>query len=72
MSIKSFLSKIVAKRIVNQTEKWSGNPVQTQNKIFKELIQSAKNTAFGKDHNFDQITSYEEFAKTFPFEITKQ
>jgi len=66
MSIKSFLSKIVAKRIVNQTEKWSGNPVQTQNKIFKELIQSAKNTAFGKDHNFDQITSYEEFAKNVP------
>lgn len=66
MSIKSFLSKIVAKKIVRQTEKWSVNPVETQKKIFRELVQNAKNTAFGKDHNFDQITSHEGFVKNVP------
>jgi len=66
MSIKSFLSKIVAKRIVNQTKKWSENPVQTQQSVFLQLIQSAGQTAFGKDHHFDRISSFEDFAKQVP------
>lgn len=66
MSIKSFLSKIVAKKIVSQTKKWSENPVQTQQKVFRELIKNAKNTAFGKDHNFKAISSFEDFAEYVP------
>ncbi len=63
MSVKSFLSKIVAKRIVSQTKKWSENPVQAQQKVFSELIEKARHTAFGKDHNFTDIHSYEDFAR---------
>jgi hypothetical protein len=66
MSIKSFLSKIVAKVIVNQTKKWSENPVQTQQNVFLQLIKSAQHTAFGKDHHFDKISSFEDFAKYVP------
>ena len=30
-------------------------------KVFRELISRAKNTNFGKDHNFATIKSYEDF-----------
>lgn len=66
MSIKSFLSKIVAKVVVKQTKKWSENPIQTQQNVFSQLIKSAQHTAFGKDHHFEKIASYEDFVKYVP------
>lgn len=72
MSIKSFLSKIFAKKMVAQTKKWSENPVQTQEKVFRELIKNAKNTSFGKDHNFEKIESYQDFAKQVPIRDYEQ
>src|SRR5690554_7269094 len=72
MSIKSFLSKIIAKIIVAQTKKWAENPQETQEKVFRDLIQSAKKTAFGKDHNFDKISSFEDFARQVPIRDYEQ
>ena len=72
MSIKSFLSKIIAKIIVAQTKKWAENPERTQEKIFRNLIQSAQKTAFGKDHNFDEISSFEDFARQVPIRDYEQ
>ena len=66
MSIKSFLGKQLAKLIVLQTQKWSGNPVKTQKKVFKHLIREAKDTAFGRDHYFSSIKSYEDFKAKVP------
>src|SRR5690606_29904029 len=66
MFIKRFLSKILAKTIVNQTKKWSENPIKTQQKVFQELIASGKNTAFGKEHHFDKIHNYKDFATHVP------
>src|SRR5690606_41416923 len=66
MSIKSFLSKIVANVVVKQTKKWSENPIQTQQNVFSQLIKSAQHTAFGKDHHFDKIASYEDFVNYVP------
>jgi hypothetical protein len=66
MSVKRFLSKIVAQAVVNQTKKWSENPAETQQKVFQELLAKAKNTAFGKDHQFEKIRNFEDFAKRVP------
>jgi hypothetical protein len=66
MSLKSLGAKLFAKIIVNRIQKWATNPVETQQKVFKTLISEAKNTAFGKDHGFQNITSFEEFAKKVP------
>ena len=63
MSLKSTLAIPFAKKAQKKVYKWAYNPHKTQQKIFKELIKKAKNTAFGKDHNFDKITSYSEFKK---------
>ncbi|MBC8643439.1 GH3 auxin-responsive promoter family protein [Flavobacterium lindanitolerans] len=50
----------------DKTQKWAGNPVETQERVFKNLIQQAKDTQFGKDHNFSGILSYSDFAKNVP------
>jgi hypothetical protein len=66
MSLKSISAKVFAKIVVNRIESWSANPVETQQKVFKKLIANAKDTAFGKDHNFNTIISVADFAKQVP------
>lgn len=66
MSIKTFAAKIFAKHIHKKTLKWSKNPVETQKKVLQELLALAKKTQFGKDHNFKNIISLEDFAKHVP------
>ena len=66
MSIKQLFAKKWAKRAVNNTNKWAQNPIATQEKVLKMLLQKAKNTAFGQDHGFAQIDSYEDFVKQVP------
>lgn len=66
MSIKSFAAKIFAGIVYNQTQKWAENPVETQQKVFASLIAKAKDTAFGRDHGFNTIQSYNDFAAKVP------
>ena len=61
MSIKSILAIPFAKKAQRKVYKWAFEPHKTQQKVFKELIKKAKNTAFGRDHNFHKITTYSEF-----------
>lgn len=66
MSLKSLAAKLFAKRIVSKSKQWIDNPIATQEKVFQDLIQQAKHTEFGKDHEFTQIKSYEDFTKRIP------
>ncbi len=66
MGFRSVLSKPFAAHISRQTRKWASRPVESQHKILKELLHSAKNTLFGRDHHFDQIDSYESFKSSVP------
>ena len=66
MSIKSILAKPFAKYIATKFYKQSNNAVKTQHEVFEKLISEAQRTAFGKDHNFDKINSYEDFKKQVP------
>lgn len=72
MSIKSIAAKIFAQVIHNKIQKWVQNPVATQQKVFEDLIASAKATQFGKDHNFSEIKSFEDFAKQVPIRDYEQ
>lgn len=66
MSIKSVAAKIFARKIYNQTQLWANKPVETQLKVFKYLVENAKETEFGKDHHFDNIKTFENFQKNVP------
>jgi len=66
MSVKSFLSLPFANYVVLKNKKWKYNAINSQKKVFKNLINSAKNTQFGKDHDFSKINSYSDFIKNVP------
>ncbi len=66
MGIRSFLAKPFAAYIASETKKWSLEPFRSQQEIFKNLIDEAKDTAFGRDHNFSSIRNYADFKKQVP------
>jgi hypothetical protein len=66
MSVKSFLSLPFANYVVLKNKKWKYNAINSQKKVFENLINSAKKTQFGKDHNFSKIYSYSDFIKNVP------
>ncbi len=66
MSLKSLAAKIFAKRIAKKTKKWVDNPILTQERLLKNLLEKAQRTAFGKDHNFKEIKSHADFIKNVP------
>lgn len=66
MSIKTFFAKKLARKAVKKVQKWANNPVDTQQKVFKNLIESAKKTQFGQDHEFDQIRNHADYVKRVP------
>jgi len=66
LSLKSALAKPFAKRIYNKVQKWANNPIETQHKVFQELISEATSTQFGQDHDFVSINNHEDFVKRVP------
>ena len=66
MGLKSKLGRPYAKIVGNSNKNWIKNPINAQNRIFKSLIKSAQNTAFGIDHCFEKIKSYEDFQTNVP------
>ena len=66
MSLKSFGAKIFAKSIRKKIDKWASKPEATQEKVFQELIEKARDTKFGQDHDFKNIKSYSDFTKNVP------
>lgn len=64
--MKKYLAKLFAHYIVSKNEKWIKNPHQAQRKTFQKLIQTATNTQFGKDHNFESIQAYKDFQDRVP------
>ena len=66
LSIKSVLAKLFAKRIYKKVQKWANNPIETQNRVFQDLISEATNTQFGQDHDFVSINNYKDFVKRVP------
>ncbi|XMO87905.1 GH3 auxin-responsive promoter family protein [Algibacter sp. AS12] len=66
LSLKSVLAKPFAKRIYKKVQKWANNPIETQEKVFRELISQAASTEFGKDHDFKSIKNHNDFIKRVP------
>ena len=66
MSIKSFAAKIFAAYIRKKIDKWADDPHRTQERVFKDLIEKARDTQFGKDHDFHNIKSHADFIAKVP------
>ena len=66
MGLKASLSLPYARYHASRIKKWHRNAAATQEKIFRELIDGARNTAFGKDHDFGGIRTYSDFKERVP------
>ena len=66
MGWKSKLIYPFAKKIASDVRYWSANAVKTQEAIFHNLIDKAKETVFGKDHDFSKIKDYNSFKELIP------
>ncbi|MBB5623343.1 phenylacetate-coenzyme A ligase PaaK-like adenylate-forming protein [Pedobacter cryoconitis] len=66
MGLKAALSKPFAAFIVKGVTRWKKDAVAAQKETFHQLIDAAKHTAFGKDHQFSAIKNYEDFKKQVP------
>lgn len=64
--MKEFAAKLFARYVVFKNNQWIKSPIRAQEKTLKQLINQAKNTQFGIDHSFDQITGYEVFKEQVP------
>jgi hypothetical protein len=65
-SLKALLAKPFAHHIRKKVSKWANNPVETQEKVLKKLLKEAAHTEFGKDHDFGNIQSHDDFVKRVP------
>ncbi|PTM08043.1 MAG: hypothetical protein DA407_09130 [Bacteroidetes bacterium] len=65
-SLKALLAKPFAKQVKKKMNKWISKPIETQEKVFQQLIIKAARTAFGKDHDFISIKSHDDFIKRVP------
>jgi len=72
MSLKALGAKIFAKRIRKKIDKWSSDPIKTQERVFKNLIKKGSNTVFGKDHNFKEIKTFLDYTKQVPIRDYEQ
>ncbi len=66
MRIKVLAAKLLAKKTHKDTLKWTLNPVETQQKVFRNLIKVASKTKFGIDHSFSKIKTFSDFANFVP------
>lgn len=66
MKIKSFFAKPFATYIDKQVRKSMSTALADQDAIFKNIIKSAVNTEFGKEHHFAEIKTHDDFVKHVP------
>lgn len=65
-SLKALLAKPFAAYVARSVKKWSLKPIETQQKVFQDLIAEAADTVFGKDHDFKNIANHNDFVKRVP------
>ncbi len=58
--------KWLMKKRVSQVENYRKNPIEVQNKVFSNLINTAKNTEWGKKYSYSDIKSYHSFKSRVP------
>ena len=66
MGIRSLLARPFGALIASQTRTWSLNPEASQRAVFDRLLETGKNTLFGRDHGFHDIQTYADLKKQVP------
>ena len=65
----SFLNTVMSwflKKRIHQIELFMKYPIEVQNETLINLLNSAKNTEFGKKYDFKSINNYDDFSNRIP------
>jgi hypothetical protein len=66
MKIKSFLARPYASRVHAKVRKGMATAVADQQAILQQLMKQAAKTQFGKEHNFQNIKTYQDYKQAVP------
>ena len=66
MTAKEWAAKAFAAWMHRKNQAWIQHPLEAQETVRKNLVASAKNTAFGRDHGFEAIRSVRDFQNAIP------
>lgn len=66
MNLFNDLVAFFIRRRMEQIEHMRNNPVETQQKVFKELLKNGRQTEWGSKHDFKSIRSFQDFQQRFP------
>ncbi|GAB4000344.1 GH3 auxin-responsive promoter family protein [Spirosoma daeguense] len=66
MGIRSVLSKPLAKWVVERQQDWMYQPAEAQQRWFQQLVDTGRNTVFGRDHSLNDVQTMEEFRQAVP------
>lgn len=72
MKFKALLAKPFASYIYRSIQKSMATAVEDQDAILKDLIKTGKLTEFGKEHDFQSISNYDDFKKAVPIRDYEQ
>lgn len=66
MSLTSKIFRLISSPLLKSIEKGRRSPEEQQEVLFTELIKRGCNTAFGKEHKFNEINSVKRFNEQVP------
>jgi len=66
MAFRSFVVRPFAQSVARSIARWSANAVACQEKTMHKIVAQAAQTAFGREHGFSQIKTYEDFKQAVP------
>jgi hypothetical protein len=66
MGIRSLLSKPLAAYMAAQQKSWSLRAGDVQQEVFHSIIRKARDTKYGRDHQFAEIKNVRDFQSSVP------
>ena len=64
--MKTIIAILYAHLVQRRNKKWIDSPIKCQTSTFKKLIKKGIKTEFGRNHNFENIQSYEQYKEKVP------
>ena len=64
--MKTIIAILYAHLVKRRNKKWIASPIKCQTTTFKKLIKNGVKTEFGKNHDFENIQSYEQYKEKVP------
>lgn len=66
MGLKSLLAKPFAALEQRRMQRWFRDPYSAQDRVFRELMDKGRDTAFGREHGLDQVRDTTAFNQAVP------